>query len=126
MAFEDVAAFDSTTGFVRLGDLITGAIVVAQRVALRVLSDPGSIPGDPDIGLGLARMRNADFSPDDLKRLQSQVQAEAMREQGVTRSRVSVSLAGTALSVAIDLLTSEGAANVTLQIDAAGARAFFS
>ena len=126
MAFQDVAAFDSTTGFVRLGDLITGARVVAQRVALRVLSDPGSIPGDPDIGLGLARMRNADFSPDDLKRLQSQVQAGAMREQGVTRSRVVALLAGTALSVAIDLLTSEGAASVTLQIDAAGARAFFS
>ena len=126
MAFQDVSAFDSMTGFVRLGDIITGARVVAQRVAIRVFSDPGSIPGNRDIGLGLARMRNADFSPGDLKRLQSQVQAEAMAEQGVTRCCATVSLVARTLEVAIDLLTSEGAANVTLQIDAAGARAFFS
>ena len=126
MAFQDVSAFDSVTGLPRLGDIITGARVVAQRVAIRVLSDPGSIPGDEDIGLGLARMKNADFSPDAVARLRSQIQAESMREEGVTRCRVTASLAVRALAIVIELLTSEGAANVTLQIDAAAARAFFS
>lgn len=125
MAFEDVSAFDSVTGRPRLGGKITGPRVLAQRVAIRILSDPGTIPGDPDIGLGLARMKNADFTPDDVKRLQSQAQAEAMREEGVTRCRVSASLAVRTLTMDVDLMTSEGAANVRLQIDAAGARAFF-
>lgn len=125
MAFEDIACFDSTTGFVRLGDKITGGRVVAQRVAIRVLSDHGTIPGFPDVGLGVRRMVNRDFSADDLGRLRSQIQAEALREEGVTRSRVTVSMSGSALVVLVELLTSEGAANVRLQIDAAGARAFF-
>ena len=126
MAFEDVSCFDSVTGLPRLGEKITGARVVAQRVAIRLLSDPESIPGDPGAGLGLARMRNADFTPDDVRRLQVQAQGEAAREQGVTRCRVTATLAVRDLAVVVELLTSEGAANVNLQIDAAGARAFFS
>ena len=126
MAFEDVSCFDSVTGLPRLGEKITGALVPAQRVAIRLLSDPGSIPGDPDAGLGLARMRNADFTPDDVTRLQVQAQGEAAREQGVIRCRVTATLATRDLALMVELLTSEGAANVSLQIDAAGARAFFS
>ena len=65
-----------------------------------------------------------------VRALRNALAAGARVVQGAARAATPVlspaSLAVRTLEVLVELITDEGAANVSLQIDAAGARAFFS
>lgn len=98
-------------------------LVIAERVARRLLIERGSLLHAPDVGLGLHLLQGADLSLSDLRRVEGEAQQEARREDGVVSVTARASHVGGTLTIALVLriftnqtlrltVTSAGAAEV--------------
>jgi hypothetical protein len=98
-------------------------LVIAERVARRLLIERGTLLHAPDVGLGLHLLQNGDLSASDLRRVEGEAAQEARREDGVVSATVKTSLVGGSVVVTLILriftsqvfrltVTSAGAAEV--------------
>ena len=95
-------------------------VVCAERVARGWLSERGSIWWQPERGLGLLLLQNADLSKGDLARIEVDARADARMEDGVTGATVKASRDGATLRLAGSITMNSGLSFV-LSVDSTGA-----
>jgi hypothetical protein len=95
-------------------------VVCAERVARGWLSERGSIWWQPERGLGLLLLQNADLSRGDLARIEVDARADARMEDGVTGARVSATTAGGTLRL-MGAITMNSGLSFVLTVDSSGA-----
>lgn len=105
---------------------VEGPIVVAQAVAIDILSGPGELWWAPDAGAGVALLRNAAMSPADVAALRARIIGRARSDERVDDARVDVQLGvDERLSITVDLQLKDGARasfGLVLSASAASAR----
>ncbi len=95
-------------------------VVCVERVARGWLSERGSIWWQPERGLGLLLLQNADLSRGDLARIEVDARADARMEDGVTGARVSATTAGGTLRL-MGAITMNSGLSFVLTVDSSGA-----
>ena len=95
-------------------------VVCAERVARGWLSERGSIWWQPERGLGLLLLQNADLSRGDLARIEVDARADARMEDGVTGATVKATRDGNTLRLTGSITMNSGLSFV-LTVDSSGA-----
>lgn len=91
---------------------VSGRTTVIQAIVRRLGTPRGRLKGDADYGFDLAGYCNDDVSPRDLAWIQSQIEAECLKDERVIGALATVTLA------ASDIMT------VTLALDLSDADSF--
>ena len=94
--------------------------VAAERVARRWLTVRGSVSWAPAMGLGLSILVNADLTPGELARLESEARLEALQVNGVRLAKVKAIIRGGVLTLE-GRLTLDTGGEFTLTVYASGA-----
>lgn len=95
-------------------------LVIAERVARRLVIERGTLLHAPDVGLGLHLLQGADLSDSDLRRVEGDAQKEASREDGVVSARVTARWAGGTVTIKVRCRIFTGQ-EFELTVDSSGA-----
>lgn len=99
---------------------VTGATLIAQRVA-RLLQTPrgalGIIGDDPSRGFDVRSLVLAKLGPSDLARAKSQIEAECLKDEQVEAATATLSLVNGALTISVQIDSSEGPFSFVLTVD---------
>lgn len=91
------------------GRSVSGTTVIAQAVARRWSTPRGRLIDDPNYGFDLTGYLNDDMSPKDLASLQAGAEAEALKDERVSKCTTSAELDANGLLTITGLLeSSEG------------------
>ena len=98
----------------------TGRLVVVEAIGRRLQTPRGRLMGDPDYGFDLAGYLNDDVTPSVIAWIQSQIEAEALKDERVTMADATVTLATSdILTVKLALVLSDGDSfDLTITVDA--------
>jgi phage baseplate assembly protein W len=94
------------------GTFVTGNRAIAEAIARRLQTPRGGLIDDPTYGYDLTDFVDADVSPADLARMQSNVVAECLKDERVSGASVSV------------LLTAAGVMIATIKLEPVGGQPF--
>lgn len=119
----DLNALDAST-FLD-GDLdptfapITGRRAIAERVARRWLTFPGTVAHAPDDGVMILAWLSRGATDGDLRQLAADLEAEALKDEGVHNADVSVTLNAQTMvmTISAQLEDADGTFSMTLAID---------
>lgn len=102
---------------------VTGNTLLAQALARRLITPRGGLLDDPNYGYDLTQFLNADIGPTDLASITAAVNAELLKDERVLSASVTVTFAGTVLSVTAQINAANGpfsfvlaVSNVTTQL----------
>lgn len=98
----------------------TGRLVVVEAIGRRLQTPRGRLIGDADYGFDLAGYLNDDVTPSVIAWIQSQIEAEALKDERVVMADATVTLATSdVLTVKLALVLSDGDSfDLVLTIDA--------
>ena len=98
----------------------TGRLVVVEAIGRRLQTPRGRLMGDPDYGFDLAGYLNDDVTPSVIAWIQSQIEAEALKDERVVMADATVTLATSdILTVKLALVLSDGDSfDLTITVDA--------
>lgn len=98
----------------------TGRLVVVEAIGRRLQTPRGRLMGDPDYGFDLAGYLNDDVTPSVIAWIQSQIEAEALKDERVVMADATVTLATSdVLTVTLALVLSDGDSfDLTITVDA--------
>jgi hypothetical protein len=96
----------------------TGRRCLAEAIARRLMTDRGTLVGDPDYGFNLLNFMNADLGTGDLAALRAGVEAEALKDERVIAATATAALADGLLIVIVTLTDALGPFILTLAVSA--------
>lgn len=97
--------------------MVSGNQAVAEAIARRLQTPRGGLIDDPNYGYDLTALLDAEVTPALIASLQSNVNAECVKDQRVSSASSSVQfLASGALIVTIQLTTAAGPFSLTLSV----------
>lgn len=97
--------------------LASGKRVVGEAVARRWSTPRGRLLDDPNYGTDVTDAVNADLSPSDIKRWQTQLAQEAEKDERVLSCTVTVTLIDGVLTVTGAVDTADGPFTLVLTVD---------
>lgn len=99
------------------GYYVSGNRAVAEAIARRLQTPRGGLIDDPDYGFDLTAYVNADISPADIALIQSNVDAECLKDERVAAAVSTVTLLATGvLTVVIQLTAGSGPFTLVLAV----------
>lgn len=98
----------------------TAVMVAAERVVRRWLTERGSCFWARSMGLGINLLMNADLTPGELRRVESDAAIEAKLEDGIAAAKVTATYQAGVLAL-VGKLTSDTGQEFQLTVRASGA-----
>jgi phage baseplate assembly protein W len=103
------------------GVYVSGNRAVAEAIARRLQTPRGGLIDDPTYGYDLTYFLNAELSTTDLALIQSNTNAECLKDERVTAAATSLTFTGGVLIVTIAVTTSTGPFTLVLSVSSVAA-----
>ena len=100
------------------GAEVSEKILLAQALARRLTTPRGRLIDDPNYGYDLSQWLNADVGPAELAQIQSQAQAECLKDERVQSATVLVTFIQNVMLVTVALVTASGPYSLVLSVSA--------
>lgn len=100
------------------GAEVSEKMLLAQALARRLTTPRGRLIDDANYGYDLNQWLNADVGPAELAQIQSQAQAECLKDERVQSATVTVTFLGGVMLVAVALVSSLGPFQLVLSVSA--------
>jgi phage baseplate assembly protein W len=103
------------------GIYVTGNQAIGEAIARRLQTPRGGLIDDPNYGYDLTDFLNDDLTTADLALIQSNVNAECVKDERVTAASTTLTFTGGVLIVTIAVTTSAGPFTLVLSVSSVAA-----
>ncbi len=119
----DISTFVDVDGLLDLDPAwnpISGVPVVAEAIARRISTPPGSLPDDSSYGFDVRQLLEDNLDERDLAAARAAIQLQAEADERVVSATVQLSLLGERLRIVLRVLLAEGPFTLTLDVNQLG------